>query len=956
MSILARETSSPSTVLRTGVERKAQDGKNVSASPLIETWYSRQPDTLAEELHTSLEGGLSDLEARQRLQREGPNELPEAQPPSLLRLFLSQFTSVIVWVLIGAAVISGLLEDWLDAAAILTIVLLNGVLGFVQEFRAERSLAALRKMSVATARVFRDDVLRSIPARELVPGDLILLEAGDRIPADARLIYTTNFQAQEASLTGESTPVQKHSGVMAGTDVPLAERTNMAFMGTVAVSGKARALVVTTAVRTELGRVAAMIQKATEAEREETPLQRRLEQFGYQLLWLALAVVTVVFALGYLRGEPAVLMLLTAVSLAVAAVPEGLPAVVTITLALGVTRMVKRHALIRKLPAVETLGSATVICSDKTGTLTKNEMTVTRLFSGDRRFEVTGEGYEPVGVIRENSAESRVLSPESSDRREISSPENSALSTQHSALTQSPALRELLTAAVLCNGATLRPEEGTWKILGDPTEGALLVVAAKVGLTIETLDSAYPFLGEVPFDPERKMMTIVRRTPDGPVAYVKGAPDVLLRHCTHRLALDGTVEPITESILAAILDANASFAHQALRVLAMAHRRLDGEPKAYRAQELEDRLVFLGLAAMKDPLRPEAKAAVQACHDAGIRTVMITGDHKDTAVAIAEELRGGKEPIRSLSGMELDQLSDDELVKTVDQVAVYARVSAEHKLRIVKAWKAQGAIVAMTGDGVNDAPAVKAADIGVAMGITGTDVTKEAADMVVTDDNFASIAAAVEEGRGIFDNIRKTIYFLLSCNVSEVLVMFFAALIGLPLPLLPIQILWMNLVTDGFPALALAVDPKSLDLMKQPPRRPEARLLDGGTLLAIGAQGVMLGAISLGAFAYSLYGLHQEVEQARSVAFTVMVIAQLVHAFNCRSERWSLFQVGLWTNRPLLLAVSLSLGIQVIVLTVPAVATIFKVVPLPIEDWELMGAMGILPFVIMESIKWLRRR
>jgi Ca2+-transporting ATPase len=909
----------------------------------VRPWHAISADALALDLRTHPEAGLGADEAGRRQQSEGFNELPEASPPSLVRLFLSQFTSVIVWVLIGAAVISGLLEDWLDAAAILAIVLLNGILGFVQEFRAERSLAALRHMSVATARVIRDGIVLSIPARELTRGDLILLEAGDRIPADARLIYTTNFQTQEASLTGESTPVQKHAGVMAGTDVPLAERTNMAFMGTVAVSGKARALVVTTAVRTELGRVAAMIQKATEAEREETPLQRRLEQFGYTLLWLALAVVTVVFALGYLRGEPAVLMLLTAVSLAVAAVPEGLPAVVTITLALGVTRMVKRHALIRKLPAVETLGSATVICSDKTGTLTKNEMTVTRLFTGDRVFEVTGEGYEPIGQISE------VLGV----RGEGTSPDPLPLTLHPSRLPSG--LRELLTAAVLCNGATLRKENGTWQVIGDPTEGALLVVAAKVALTMETFASAFHFLGEVPFDPERKMMTIVRRTADGPVAYVKGAPDVLLRHCTHRLAMDGAVEPLTESIRAAILDANASFAHQALRVLAMAHRRLDGEPKVYRAQDLEDRLVFLGLAAMKDPLRPEAKAAVQACHDAGIRTVMITGDHKDTAVAIAEELRGVKEPIRSLSGIELDRLSDEELVKTVDQVAVYARVSAEHKLRIVKAWKAQGAIVAMTGDGVNDAPAVKAADIGVAMGITGTDVTKEAADMVVTDDNFASIAAAVEEGRGIFDNIRKTIYFLLSCNVSEVLVMLFATLIGLPLPLLPIQILWMNLVTDGFPALALAVDPKSPDLMKQPPRRPEARLLDGRTLLAIGAQGVMLSAIALGAFAYSLYGLHQEVEQARAVAFTVMVIAQLVHAFNCRSERWSLFQVGLWTNRPLLLAVSLSFGIQVIVLTVPAVATIFKVVPLPIEDWALMGAMGILPFFLMELTKALRR-
>ena len=912
-------------------------------------WYALSSELCATRLKVHPERGLSDEDARGRLAAQGSNELPEAQSPSLLRLFLSQFTSVIVWVLIGAAVISGLLEDWLDAAAILAIVFLNGLLGFVQEFRAERSLAALRKMSVATARVIRSGVLRSIPARELVPGDLILLEAGDRIPADARVIYATNFQTQEASLTGESTPVQKDAGVIAGTDVPLAERTNMAFMGTVAVSGKARALVVATAVRTELGRIAAMIQKAAEAERAETPLQRRLEQFGYTLLWLALAVVAVVFALGYLRGEPLVVMFMTSVSLAVAAVPEGLPAVVTITLALGVTRMVKRHALIRKLPAVETLGSTTVICSDKTGTLTKNEMTVTRLFAGDRVFEVTGEGYEPVGEIRAIDGQWSTVN------RDAVIPERSLpLTPPLSPLP--PGLHELLTAAVLCNGATLRQEEGTWRTLGDPTEGALLVVAAKVALTIEKLDSAYHFLGEVPFDPERKMMTIVRRTPDGPVAYVKGAPDVLLRRCTHRLAMDGAIEPITESIRAATLEANAAFAHQTLRVLGMAHRRLDREPDTYRAQELEDQLVFLGLAAMKDPLRPEAKAAVQACHDAGIQTVMITGDHKDTAVAIAEELGALKGPGQALSGMELDRLSDEELVKTVDQVAVYARVSAEHKLRIIQAWKRRGGIVAMTGDGVNDAPAIKAADIGIAMGITGTDVTKEAADMVVTDDNFASIAAAVEEGRGIFDNIRKTVHFLLSCNLSEVLVMLFAALLGLPLPLLPIQILWMNLVTDGIPALALAVDPKASDLMTRPPRRPEARLLDGGRLLAIGGEGLMLGLIALGAFSYSLYGLHRELDQARTVAFTVMVVAQLVHVFNCRSDQLSLFQLGVGTNRALVWAFLLSLVVQVGVLTVPAAAPVFKIASLPVEDWALIGIMALLPLVIMESIKLLRRR
>lgn len=912
------------------------------------------PDKLAIFLETDSERGLTGQEVERRHAETGPNELPEAPPPSLVKLFLSQFTSVIVWVLIGAAILSGLLEDWLDAAAILAIVLLNGLLGFVQEFRAERSLAALRKMSVATARVFRDGVLRSIPARELVPGDLILLEAGDRIPADARLIYTTNFQSQEASLTGESTPVQKDAGAIAGTDVPLAERTNMAFMGTIAVSGKARALVVATALRTELGRIAAMIQKESKAEQAETPLQRRLEQFGYTLLWLALAVVAVVFALGYLRGEPLVTMFMTSVSLAVAAVPEGLPAVVTITLALGVTRMVKRHALIRKLPAVETLGSATVICTDKTGTLTKNEMTVTKLFVGTTAFDVTGEGYAPVGVIRETPKVRKSGSELSGTGIELRS-DNSELNTQNIELNQLPALRELLTAAVLCNGATLREENGTWQVIGDPTEGALLVAAAKAALTIETLDAAYHFLGEVPFDPERKMMTIVRRTPDGPVAYVKGAPDVLLRHCMHRLAADGRVEALTESIRAAILEANAAFAHQALRVLGIAHRRLEREPDAYRADELENRLVFLGLAAMKDPLRPEAKVAVQACREAGIRTVMITGDHKDTAVAIAGELYGMDSHVEALSGMELDRLSDDELVRTVEKVTVYARVSAEHKLRIVKAWKARGAIVAMTGDGVNDAPAIKAADIGIAMGITGTDVTKEAGDMVVTDDNFASIAAAVEEGRGVFDNIRKAVHFLLSCNVSEVLVMLFAALLGLPLPLLPIQILWMNLVTDGIPALALAVDPKAPDLMTRLPRRPEARLLDGGRLLAIGGEGLMLGVIALGAFSYSLYGLQQELDQARTVAFTVMVVAQLVHVFNCRSERLSLFQLGVGTNRALVWAFLLSLVVQVAVLTVPAAAPIFKVASLPIEDWGMMGAAAALPLLVVEAIKWMRR-
>ncbi|CUS35223.1 cation-translocating P-type ATPase [Candidatus Nitrospira nitrificans] len=933
------------------IEKRLPEASGTTSAP---AWYGKPTDALVGELRTDLGVGLTVEESARRLAQEGPNELPDAPPPSLLKLFLAQFSSLIVWVLIGAAVVSGLLEDWIDAAAILAIVFLNGLLGFVQEFRAERSLAALRKMSVATACVIRGGGLQSIPARELVTGDVVALEAGDRIPADARLFYATNFQAQEASLTGESTPVQKQAERIEVIEVPLADQHNMVFMGTAAVSGKARGLVVATGLNTELGRIAAMIQKAAEAERDETPLQRRLEQFGYTLLWLALGVVTVVFALGYFRGEPLMEMFLTSVSLAVAAVPEGLPAVVTITLAMGVTRMAKRHALIRKLPAVETLGSATVICTDKTGTLTKNEMTVTRLVMDGSQFEVTGEGYEPVGEIQGMiNGQWFMVNGQSSNAGEG----NESLFPP-SSITHRPSLpeglRRLLTAAVLCNGATLRQENGTWLIIGDPTEGALLVAAAKAGLTKAELEPRAPLEGEVPFDAERKMMTIVRRTEQGHVAYCKGAPDVLLNRCAARVTLDGRTEALDEAHRQLIGDANASLAQQALRVLGVAYRPLG--QSASSDGEVERELIFLGLLAMKDPLRHEAAEAVRLCRDAGIRTSMITGDHKETAIAIARELGLYRDDGVALSGSELDGLTDEQLTQRVERVTVYARVSAEHKLRIVQAWKRKGAIVAMTGDGVNDAPAIKAADIGVAMGMAGTDVTKEASDMVVTDDNFASIAAAVEEGRGIFDNIRKTVHFLLSCNVSEVLVMLFATLFGLPLPLLPIHILWMNLVTDGFPALALAVDPKAPDLMRQPPRQTQARLLDGGKLWTIAGEGLMLAVIALSTFSYSLFVWQQPIEQARTVTFTVMVAAQLVHAFNCRSDRRSLFQVGATTNHALILAVAASLALQVGILTIPVLEPIFKVAPLPVEDWKLMMAMALLPLAVVEAVKWFQRR
>jgi len=888
-------------------------------------WHTVEPEALRQKLGSDLGRGLSEAEARQRLADHGPNELPETPPASPFTLLLAQFSSMIIWVLLGAAVVSGLLREWVDAIAILAIVFLNAVLGFVQEYKAERSLAALRKLSVPYCRAVRDGVVRTVPARELVPGDLIQIEAGDHVPTDARLVYATALRTQEAALTGESAPVDKTAQSLPDETVTLADRANMLFLGTDVIAGKGRALVVATGRSTELGRIATLIQ---EAKRESTPLQRRLEQFGYLLLYLTSGIVLVVFVLGLLRGEPLLEMFLTAVSLAVAAIPEGLPAIVTLTLAMGVTRMVKRHALIRRLPAVETLGSTTVICTDKTGTLTKNEMTVTRLYLDGHTYEVTGEGYRPVGEIREASGV----------RGEAET-----------------VLRELLTAGALCNGATLTEKDGVATIVGDPTEGALLVAAAKRAVHKAQLEQDHPLLGEIPFDAERKLMTMVRRTEGAPVAYVKGAPDLLTERCTRRATLDGRIEPLDEPSRRHILAANSAFAHQALRVLGIARRPLIDTPTEFRADEIERDLIFVGLAAMKDPLRPEAKAAVRACREAGIRTVMITGDHKETAVAIARE--GGilVASDQALSGAELGQLTDPELTARVEKIAVYARVSAEHKLRIVKAWKRCGAVVAMTGDGVNDAPAIKEADIGVAMGLTGTDVTKEAADMVVTDDNFASIAAAVQEGRAIFDNIRKSIHYLLSCNISEVLVMLFAALAGFPLPLLPVQILWINLVTDGFPALALAIDPAERNIMHRPPRHPQAPILSRDRVLEMSGQGLVMALLATAVFAYCLYGMEQSVEQARSLAFTVLVIAQLFHAFNCRSARDSILTLGFHTNPALLWAVVGSAALQAFIILTPWTRDLMKVTAFDGVHWLLAIGVGGVTLLAVECWKAARR-
>lgn len=893
------------------------------------TWHAVTASAAAAETRSDTERGLSAAEAAGRLKQSGPNALPQAPAASPLKLLLQQFSSLIVWVLIGAAAVSGLLQEWVDAAAIVAIVVLNGLLGFVQEFRAERSLAALRQMTVTMARVVRDGTLVSLPATQIVPGDLIQVEAGDRIPADARLVYCAGLQTQEASLTGESSPVAKTTDGALPEDTALAERGNMVHMGTTAVSGKARAVVVGTGLRTELGRIASSIEAAAREEREETPLQRRLEQLGHTLLWLCLVVVLIVFLAGALRGVPLITMFLTAVSLAVAAIPEGLPAVVTITLAVGVTRMVRRNALIRRLPAVETLGSTNVICSDKTGTLTKNEMTVTALYQGGRSFAVTGEGYLPEGrLLRSGDAVS---------------------------MGSEPGLSALLRAGVLCNGAQLRQTDGIWSIEGDPTEAALLVVAAKANLDKRMLESEMAFAGEAPFDSERKKMTTVRTGAAGAVAFVKGAPDVLLRDCTRWMDQAGRVLPLDGEVRRQVLAANGELASRALRVLGLAMRPLESLPRAWSAETLEKDLTFLGLAGMKDPARPEAKAAIAICAGAGIRTVMITGDHKDTAQAVAHELGLMRDGAQALSGAELDRLTEADLRAQVGRTAVYARVSADHKLRIVRAWKAQGAVVVMTGDGVNDAPAVKAADIGVAMGITGTDVTKEAADMVVTDDNFASIAAAVEEGRATFDNIRKSVHFLLSCNVGEILLMLFATLLGLPLPLLPVQILWVNLVTDGLPALALAVDTRDPALMQQPPRRSDEAILSRGRVMTILGQGFAIALISILSFAYCLFVMELDLELARTLTFMTLIGAQLAHAFNCRNERLSLFSVGFLSNPALLLAVSASASLQAALVLVPWSREIFKLEPFDLQHWLLALGAGVLMLAAMELWKAVGR-
>ena len=896
-------------------------------------------------LKTSAEG-LSEQEVSRRLARYGPNRLATQPPPSFWQKLWDQFNNFVVWLLIVAAVISAALGDWVEAAAIVAIVLLNAILGIIQESRAEEALAKLREMAAPEAHVIRNGRRQVVPAHELVPGDIVLLEAGNYVPADVRLVESVNLRIDEAALTGESKPVSKDAEVIITDKVPLGDQKNMAFMGTLITYGRGKGVVVATGMRTQLGMIAKMLQSV---ETEPTPLQRRLDQLGRTLGWASLSLCGLVFVIGWIRGFNPLDMFLIAVSLAIAAVPEGLPAVVTISLALGMREMVKRHALIRRLASVETLGSTTVICSDKTGTLTQNQMTATHLWVGGQMFEITGSGYAPVGEF--------------------------LLDGKPVSLHDYPEALTALWIAALNNDAVLERSGAadmrqTFRVVGDPTEGALAVAAAKAGAFKEMLEEQYPRVAEIPFDPERKRMVTIHaiREPrpedaspfedervSGYVVTVKGAPDVVLGLCSRYQGIGDETVPLTEEMRAAILQANDEMTSQALRVLALAYKVCPQMPPVDHPEKVESDLVFVGLIGMIDPPRPEVIPALQKARRAGIRTVMITGDYPNTARAIAEKIGLLRPGHKVITGAHLETLSHEGWVQVVEEADVFARVSPHHKLRLVEALQENGEVVAMTGDGVNDAPAIKKADIGIAMGITGTDVAKETADMVLTDDNYASIVAAIEQGRIIYSNIRKFVYYLLSCNLAEIAVIFLATLAGLPSPLTAIQLLWLNLITDGAPALALGVEKGDPDIMERPPRPPDEPIINKPMRLGIAMQTVAITTVTLLAYGVGLHVHPEHPELAETMAFTTLSFSELLRAFTARSERYPLFKIGVFSNKFMNLAFLSSALLLLLVIYVRPLQPIFNTNTLHWAQWKWVLPLLIIPAFIAELTKMYLR-
>ena len=903
-------------------------------------WHSKTFQETLSILESDPETGLSEAEARSRQETYGPNELVERGAKSLWRILLDQFRETMVIVLIIAAVISGALGDIKDLVAIMAIVVINAVLGFVQEYRAEQAMASLKRMSAPIVKVRRGGHVAERGSRELVPGDVFLLEVGDAVPADARLVESVNLRVQEASLTGESVPVEKSAASLAVEHAALGDRHNMVYMGTAVTYGRGTAVVTETGMATELGKIAELIQAV---ESEQTPLQRRMSQLGKSLAWAALGIVGVVFVLGLLRGEDPAGMFLTAVAMAVAAVPEGLPAVVTIALALGAQRMLRRQALIRKLPAVETLGSVTVICSDKTGTLTENRMTVTVLdvLGTTKKLETLLEDGFPVIDVE---AKPDVLPPVRS-------------------------LSLMIKAAALCNDAILEDDidrDGDLRVIGDPTEGALVAAAAQLGLWKPVLDERWPRVAEVPFSSERKRMTTVHSVnvpvespSDAPwaeagfVAFTKGSVDGLLEISSRVWSGNDAVE-MTKEVKERIQKANDDLALAGQRVLGVAFRPVqDVFAAGVDEAVLEEEMTFIGLIAMLDPPRPEVKESVAMARTAGIRPMMITGDHPLTARRIAEDLGIITGDARVLTGQDISKMSASELEAIVEDVSVYARVAPEHKLRIVEALQNRGHIAAMTGDGVNDAPALRKSDIGVAMGITGTDVSKEAADMIILDDNFATIVNAVKEGRTIYDNVRKFIKYTMTSNAAEIYVMLFAPFFGMPLPLSALQILWINLVTDGLPGLALAVEPAEKNVMRRPPVAPGESVFARGMGVHILWVGLLMGFVSLGV---GYWGWAIELPNWQTLLFTTLTISQMAHATAIRSSRESLFTMGVFSNPLLVIAVLLTLVLQLLVVYWPPLANIFGTTPLTGGELALSVGLSLIVFLAVEIEKWVKRR
>ena len=936
-------------------------------------WHSMSADEVVQKLGTRQRLGLTSEEAALRLERYGRNELKEKPRPTFLKMVIDQLNNFVVILLIVASVVSAVLGDYIEAGAILLIVILNSVLGVIQESRAEEALAALKKLASPEAQALRDGRRVSLPASQLVPGDIVFLEAGNYIPADVRLVEAINLRVEEAALTGESVPVQKNAADILDADASLGDRKNTAFMGTVVSYGRGSGIVVATGMLTQLGMIADMLQNVDE---EETPLQKRLDQLGKILGWGTLGICAIVFVVGLLRSnfsaEAIVDTFMIAVSLAIAAVPEGLPAVVTISLALGMREMVRRHALIRRLASVETLGSATVICSDKTGTLTQNAMTVTRMWVDHHLVEITGGGHEPQGQFLVNGS---AVDPK-----------------------DYPGLTTALWVGVLNNDAQLEQisdnGRSSFRMIGDPTEGSILVAAAKAGITRESLNDAYPREQEVPFDSARKRMVTVhavhRPRPedsspfkdeakkDWTVIQVKGAPDVVLRLCTRYQDIHDEERPLDDAMRQSILDANDAMTRDALRVLGLAYHLTSSRIEEARQEELEKELTFVGLIGMIDPARPEVHPALDKARRAGIRTVMITGDYPNTARAIAESISLLRPDHQVLTGAKLNEIDDAELARQVLVTDVFARVSPEHKMRIVDALRVNDEVVAMTGDGVNDAPAIKRADIGVAMGITGTDVAKETADMVLTDDNYASIVDAVEQGRIIYANIRKFVFFLLSSNVAEIMIIFLASLAGLPTPLTAIQLLWLNLLTDGAPALALAMEKGDPDVMRRPPRPKREPIINGSMQLGIIIQTIAQTSATLGAFMLGLawhlssqvppganaiqYLLRYDwrgvdVQTAETMAFVTLSLCELFRAYTVRSERASIFELGVFSNKYMQYAVGLSILLLLLVTGVPFLQPIFNTHFMAPREWAVVLGLALIPAASEELTKlYLRSR